>query len=43
MQGFNIRRWSEQGLTLWAVSDLNADELQEFEEKFQNARHNNGT
>ena len=40
VQGFNIRHWSEQGLSLWAVSDLNAHELQEFGEKFEAAVHN---
>ena len=35
MQGFNIRRWSAQGLEFFAVSDINADELQEFVEKFE--------
>ncbi|HEX3116621.1 MAG TPA: anti-sigma factor [Bradyrhizobium sp.] len=34
-QGFNIRSWSEGGLNFWAVSDLAADELAEFAEKFQ--------
>ncbi len=34
MQGFNVRRWRDQGLNLIAVSDINADELQEFTEKF---------
>ena len=34
-QGFNIRSWSEGGLNYWAVSDLAADELAEFGEKFQ--------
>jgi len=34
-QGFNIRSWSEGGLNYWAVSDLAADELAEFTEKFQ--------
>ena len=36
-QGFNIRSWSEGGLNYWAVSDLAADELAEFVEKFQSA------
>jgi anti-sigma factor RsiW len=35
LQGFNIRRWSERGLNYWAVSDLAADELAEFGEKFE--------
>jgi anti-sigma factor RsiW len=34
MQGFNMRRWSTQGLELFAVSDINAQELQEFVDKF---------
>jgi anti-sigma factor RsiW len=34
VQGFNIRRWSAQGLEFWAVSDINGEELQEFEGKF---------
>jgi anti-sigma factor RsiW len=37
MQGFNIRRWSTQGLEFFAVSDVNADELQEFVAKFEAA------
>jgi anti-sigma factor RsiW len=37
VQGFNVRRWTAGGLAFIAVSDLNADELQEFEEKFEAA------
>jgi anti-sigma factor RsiW len=37
IRGFNIRRWSSGGLEFWAVSDINSDELQEFEQKFQAA------
>ena len=37
IQGFNTRRWSEGGLNYWAVSDLAADELAEFGEKFEAA------
>jgi anti-sigma factor RsiW len=36
-QGFNIRSWSDRGLNYWAVSDLAADELAEFGDKFQAA------
>jgi anti-sigma factor RsiW len=36
-QGFNVRSWSEHGLNYWAVSDLAADELAEFGDKFQAA------
>jgi anti-sigma factor RsiW len=39
VQGFNIRRWSAQGLEFWAVSDIDADELQEFGAKFEAALH----
>ena len=37
LQGFNCRRWSERGLNFWAVSDLGADELADFGEKFEAA------
>jgi anti-sigma factor RsiW len=37
IQGFNIRSWSDRGLNYWAVSDLAADELAEFGEKFEAA------
>ena len=37
VQGFNIRRWSQQHLNLLAVSDLNADELGEFGTRFETA------
>ena len=34
LQGFNVRRWTENGLNLWAVSDISADELMDFGDKF---------
>jgi anti-sigma factor (TIGR02949 family) len=37
IQGFNIRHWSSGGLEFWAVSDIDGEELQEFEQKFQAA------
>lgn len=37
MQGFNCRRWGSRGLNFWAVSDLGADELAEFVDKFEAA------
>jgi anti-sigma factor RsiW len=37
IQGFNIRRWSDRGLNYWAVSDIGADELAEFSDKFEAA------
>jgi len=37
VQGFNIRRWTDQGLNLLAVSDLSPDELEEFGSKFEEA------
>ena len=39
MQGFNIRHWSARGLEFFAISDINAEELQEFVEKFDAALH----
>ena len=42
MQGFNIRRWSAQGLEFFAISDVNAEELQEFVDKFEAALHSAG-
>jgi anti-sigma factor RsiW len=37
VQGFNIWRWTHSDLGFWAVSDINAEELQEFGEKFETA------
>ncbi|WP_410824137.1 hypothetical protein [Methylobacterium oryzisoli] len=33
-EGYSLLRWTQAGLTFWAVSDLNATELQEFEQDF---------
>jgi anti-sigma factor RsiW len=41
LQGFNIRHWSDRGLNFWAISDLAADELAEFSEKFEAAARTN--
>jgi anti-sigma factor RsiW len=41
IQGFNIRRWSDRGLSYWAISDIGADELSEFGEKFEAAVQTN--
>jgi anti-sigma factor RsiW len=30
INGFNILRWDEEGMSYWAISDLNAAELNEF-------------
>ncbi len=35
LHGFNTRSWSEKGFSLWAVSDINSDELAEFGEKIE--------
>jgi anti-sigma factor RsiW len=43
IQGFNIRHWTDRGLNYWAVSDLAADELAEFSEKFETAIKSSGT
>ncbi len=37
LQGFNIRSWRDRGLSYWAVSDINVDELNEFGERFERA------
>jgi anti-sigma factor RsiW len=34
VQGFNVLRWRDGGLSVMAVSDLNAQELEEFGTKF---------
>jgi anti-sigma factor RsiW len=33
--GYNVLHWSADGMALWAVSDLERDELQEFERDWQ--------
>jgi anti-sigma factor RsiW len=43
MQGFNIRHWTAQGLDFFAVSDLNAEELGQFVQKFEAAARPTGT
>ena len=37
VQGFNIRRWTDQGMNFLAISDLNRDELEDFGSKFERA------
>jgi anti-sigma factor RsiW len=37
VQGFSVKSWSDQGLNFWVVSDVNAEELQAFVNKFQAA------
>jgi anti-sigma factor RsiW len=37
IQGYNTRHWSDDGLDYWAVSDLAADELDEFVQKISGA------
>lgn len=37
LHGYNVRSWSENGLNLWAVSDINPEELTEFGENFEAA------
>ena len=37
LHGFSVRSWTENGLSLWAVSDINAEELMDFGEKFETA------
>ena len=35
LHGFNIVHWTDQGLGYWAVSDVNTDDLREFERLYQ--------
>ena len=37
IQGYNVRHWSQDGLDLWAVSDIAGDELDEFVQKIGGA------
>jgi anti-sigma factor RsiW len=37
IQGYNVRHWSQDGLDLWAVSDIVGDELNEFVQKISSA------
>jgi anti-sigma factor RsiW len=37
IQGYNVRHWSQDGLDLWAVSDIAGDELDEFVQKIGSA------
>jgi anti-sigma factor RsiW len=39
MQGFNIQRWTADGLEFFAISDINAQELREFVDQFEAALH----
>jgi anti-sigma factor RsiW len=38
MQGFNIQHWTARDLEFFAISDINAEELREFVEKFVTAQ-----
>ncbi|MCL8486368.1 MULTISPECIES: anti-sigma factor family protein [Bradyrhizobium] len=42
IQGFNIRSWRDRGLSYWAVSDINPDELNEFGERFERTMGGSG-
>jgi anti-sigma factor RsiW len=35
VQGFNMQRWSDRGFRFIAISDIGADELRDFHEKFE--------
>jgi anti-sigma factor RsiW len=35
-RGYNLINWTKAGMTYWAVSDLNSNELQEFAMLIQN-------
>jgi anti-sigma factor RsiW len=36
--GYNVLRWTDAGMTFWAVSDVNAAELKTFAEAYASAR-----
>ena len=38
VHGYHVIDWSETGMVLWAVSDLNEKELMEFVQAFANAK-----
>ncbi len=40
VNGFTIRHWQAAGVSLWAVSDINASELEEFSRQFDAALQN---
>ncbi len=42
IQGYNVRHWSAGGLDFWAVSDLDAAELDEFVQKISASLHAGG-
>ena len=42
IQGYNVRHWAAGGLDFWAVSDLAADELDEFTQKISAALRPSG-
>jgi anti-sigma factor RsiW len=35
--GYNMLRWTEHGVAYWAISDLNAKELDDFARLFRTA------
>jgi anti-sigma factor (TIGR02949 family) len=37
-QGYHVLHWTSAGMTLWAISDLNAPELKTFAEKFSGVK-----
>jgi anti-sigma factor RsiW len=39
VQGFNTQRWADQGFRFVAISDIGADELQQFHKTFEAALH----
>ncbi len=37
-QGFNMLHWSDAGMTFWAISDVNAEDLKTFAETYASAK-----
>jgi anti-sigma factor RsiW len=38
LNGFNLRRWEENGLEIWCISDMAAQELDTFARRWREAR-----
>ena len=39
VNGYNIVRWTENGVTYWAISDVEAKELETFAQLFRTSRN----
>jgi anti-sigma factor RsiW len=37
-QGYQLQRWTDEGMTFWAISDLNSAEIKTFVERYANRK-----